>query len=74
MTASFYSSLEVIEKLLTLKADANILNNYGSSALSVAFKTENISAITTLLKQKITNGIEKCVEALGKPSNRKKKK
>ena len=42
MIATEYSSLEVMEKLLTLDADLNIINNYGESALSEAFESENL--------------------------------
>ena len=50
MTATEYSSLEVMEKLLSLGANPNIINNDGDSALSEAFTSENIPAIKMLLQ------------------------
>ena len=66
MIATVYSSLEVMEKLLSLGADPNIINKHGSSALSEAFESENIPAIKMLLQQNIDKGIGKCVECLAK--------
>ena len=67
MIATGYSSLEVMQKLVSLGADPNIINNTtGDSALSYAFESENIYAIKMLLKLNINRGIEKCIECLAK--------
>ena len=55
-----------MDKLLSLGADPNIINNNGNSALSKAFTSENIPAIKMLLKRNINKGVSKCVESLAK--------
>ena len=66
MIATAYIALDVIEELLSLGADPNSLNEYGGSALSLAFETENIPAINMLLNQNISKGLQRCFECLAK--------
>ena len=68
MMATLDSTLEAMEKLLSLGADPNIIHESGESALAMAFTSENIPAINMLLNQNINKGLEKCFECLAKSS------
>ena len=59
MYATIYNLRSIVELLLKKGAEPNIQNNYGNSALHLAYKNENIFIINLLLEygaeQKIKN-------------------